>query len=124
MLLFTGLVIASVDLGYLYSILTFTHSYHLDKVGHLLLYGFTAWVLNHTLDRRWTVAGKWPIVQGSAILGIVMTFEEISQYFIPYRHFEWADLLANYIGIFVLAVFVPPLPEWKFRLIGLRRDAV
>jgi len=80
-----------------------------DKVGHFLLMGGFAFVLNLGLScRTLSFAGKSFLIGSLTALSLI-TIEEFSQRFIPYRTFDLLDLTADYLGVFLfswLAVFV------------------
>lgn len=80
-----------------------------DKVGHFLLFGSLAFLLNMALNcRRYTLLDK-EVLLGSLIVLCVVTLEELSQLFIPARTFDITDFMYDGVGIFVggyLAVIV------------------
>lgn len=71
-----------------------------DKIAHAVLYGIMAYLLNYGFNgKRW----------GRAEIGSVIVFgfafiEEVSQLYFPSRTFDWFDLLADVVGIFVASV--------------------
>lgn len=72
-----------------------------DKVGHFLLMGMLAFVVNLLLKgKRWRIFGRY-FLAGSVIALLCVVIEECSQLFIRYRTFDWFDLLADAIGIFL-----------------------
>ena len=72
-----------------------------DKVGHFLLMGLLAFVVNLSLKcKRWRIFGL-RFLAGSVIVLALVLIEELSQLFIRYRTFDWFDLLADGIGIFL-----------------------
>lgn len=72
-----------------------------DKLGHFFLMGFFSFFLNLSLSCR----KIWRILWGSLIVAIVVTVEEISQLFIRGRTFDWTDLIADFLGIFIMGEF-------------------
>lgn len=71
-----------------------------DKVGHFLLMGLLAFVVNLALKcKSWRIFDV-RFLSGSVIVLIFVVIEELSQLFIRYRTFDWFDLLADGIGIF------------------------
>jgi VanZ family protein len=72
-----------------------------DKVGHLLLMGFFAFLLNLALSCKKINFGKLYVLAGSIIVVLVVTLEEFSQIFVRYRTFDPGDLLFDYAGIFL-----------------------
>ncbi len=70
-----------------------------DKIGHFVLIGFLAYLVNAALGaRRW----RWrrlSILKGSLLVGALVLAEEISQLWLIHRAFELADLVADAAGI-------------------------
>jgi VanZ family protein len=67
-----------------------------DKLGHFVLMGTLAFLLNTALKRR----RIWPGVQlGGVIAAVFVVGEEISQRWMPWRTFDYGDLLADFLGI-------------------------
>lgn len=109
---FILLVIIAADMGQLNFFIRWIHSIpYGDKLGHFLLVGMLAFVINLSWKSarfRW---GWGSILKGSFIVFIIITLEEISQLFISYRHFDFGDLLSNYLGILLLghlAIYLAP----------------
>ena len=73
-----------------------------DKVGHFILMGSMAFLLNITLRQRRVNFAGMSVLLGSLIVMLVVTVEEFSQLWLPLRTFDWGDLLADYLGIAVL----------------------
>ncbi len=71
-----------------------------DKLAHFVLLGIMSLLLNLTLGGATVRLSSVRLLKGSAILLVVVTLEEFSQAFLPYRSFEVADLAFNYAGIF------------------------
>ena len=67
-----------------------------DKAGHFVLMGTLAFLLNRALARRTIPTG---LQLGGAIVAIFVVAEEISQRWLPWRTFDYGDLLADFIGI-------------------------
>ena len=66
-----------------------------DKIGHIVLYGFMAFLLNYGLDgKKWF---KFHI--GSLLVLVFSVVEEMSQAYFPSRSFDYADILASVTGI-------------------------
>jgi polysaccharide biosynthesis protein VpsQ len=70
-----------------------------DKIGHLVFIGILTFLLNDALDGRMVKMGGLKVLLGCSIVAVVMTLEEISQIWIPWRTFDLVDLSANYLGI-------------------------
>jgi len=80
-----------------------------DKLGHFLLMGFFAFLLNLVLNARSFRLWKFDFLLGSLIVLLVVTLEEISQMFVAGRTFDWSDLIFDFLGIFLfgeLAKFI------------------
>lgn len=76
-----------------------------DKLGHFLLIGFLAYLINLSLaevfpGRLWAV--------NLCLLGLVVG-EELSQIWLAYRAFEMADLAADLLGM----TFFVPMAHWQ-----------
>jgi VanZ family protein len=70
-----------------------------DKVGHFFLMGLLALGLNAVLQLATVPIFSRHVLLGSLIVLVVVTLEELSQYFITTRTLSLADLLADYAGI-------------------------
>lgn len=76
-----------------------------DKFGHAGLWGAMTFVANLAV-RRWVSV---PVARGrhlrvplaALVLGVFVTFEEASQFFIENRTLDALDLVANFVGIAV-----------------------
>jgi VanZ family protein len=90
---------------------------HGDKIGHFLLMGSLALLVNLAMDvRRVNIRGRWFLL-GSLIVGLIVTLEEVSQILVPARTFSFYDLAADYLGIYLfgrLAIFLANarIPRW------------
>ncbi len=73
-----------------------------DKLGHFLILGGFAFVLNHSLRCRTVPLGGRPVLLGSLIVLLLAAAEETSQRFIPGRNFDLLDLAADALGILLL----------------------
>lgn len=73
-----------------------------DKLGHFLILGGFAFVLNHSLRYRTASLGGKPVLLGSLIVLLLAVAEETSQLFIPGRTFDLLDLAADALGILLL----------------------
>ena len=95
-----GFIIFCADRRLLRPFFSFVTAYPgLDKVGHFLLIGGTAFLLNLALGLRgWRALGRRWLV-GSVIVAVVFTLEEFSQRWFPSRTFDLLDLTADYVGI-------------------------
>ena len=70
-----------------------------DKVGHVLLIGTLAFLFNSALSWRTATVGFKKLQIGGLVILLLITAEEISQIWIPFRTFDLGDLAANYTGI-------------------------
>ncbi len=79
-----------------------------DKIGHIVLYGMMAFLLNYGFRGK-----KWlKLSVGSLIVFIFAFLEEISQAYFPSRSFDLADVLADVIGIVLFTI----LFQWYINL--------
>lgn len=70
-----------------------------DKAGHFLLIGAMAFFLNLSLRGwGWRVLDL-PLPAGSVLVALLCTLEEFTQLRLPWRHFDYYDLAADYAGI-------------------------
>lgn len=72
-----------------------------DKLGHLLLYGTLAFLVNVAGNAAQLQFGRWRFLTGSLIVMIATVLEECSQLFIRGRSFDWWDLAADAVAILV-----------------------
>ena len=77
-----------------------------DKVGHLLLMGTLALLLNFAFPSWRMRLFNSALPAGSLLAGIIVTLEEFSQLFFKTRTFELGDLAADYIGIALIGTFL------------------
>jgi VanZ family protein len=89
-----------------------------DKLGHFVLMGLFSFLLNMALGCRTWRIGRIHLLRGSLIVALVVTLEEFSQLFVPYRTFDPGDLLCDYIGIFSFGMLAYFLTKRR-RLAGL-----
>ena len=85
-----------------------------DKLAHVVLIGTLAFLLNLMLRGKTFTVNGVQILLGSCIVFGFITIEEFTQMYIPTRNFDWIDLMANYVGIWLAGV--------KFR--GQKSDRV
>ncbi len=68
-----------------------------DKIGHSVLYGVMAFLLNYGFGGK-----KWCKMQlGSFVVLVFSILEEMSQAYFPSRSFDYADIMASLVGIMV-----------------------
>ena len=71
-----------------------------DKVGHFILYGILALLINLTLFRSVPTQNRiWIAVISGLILIVLIGIEEFSQRNFSNRTFSLADLTASYLGV-------------------------
>ncbi|MEL6657973.1 MAG: VanZ family protein [Bacteroidota bacterium] len=72
-----------------------------DKMGHFLLYGMLAFLVNLAFSNaRWRLAG-WLVLKGSTLVVLFAVAEELTQIFLANRSFELVDILCDLLGIYV-----------------------
>ncbi len=70
----------------------------IDKIGHFIFYGSTAWSFKKYFILKYQQASFWIIGVSLFSLGVLL---ESLQYFMHQgRNFDWLDLLANGAGVF------------------------
>ena len=74
---------------------------YFDKVGHFVLMGGLSFLVNLALRAKTVSIWKIQYLLGSLIVLLIVTIEEFSQMFISGRAFDWGDLVADYLGIFI-----------------------
>jgi VanZ family protein len=99
--LFILLIIVMADAGILAQYLGFLYLYPFgDKVGHFILYGILAFLLNLALFRP-APSQSWKslAVKCGLILALLIGIEEFSQQFFSNRTFDLIDLTFSYLGV-------------------------
>ncbi|HEX7556857.1 MAG TPA: VanZ family protein [Leptolinea sp.] len=80
-----------------------------DKVGHFVLFGLMAFLINCSYPEQVNRIFSLPIPTGSLIVAVLASLEELSQVFFPTRTSSLLDLSASFLGIIVfsyLSLFV------------------
>lgn len=72
-----------------------------DKIGHFVLFGVLAFLVNFTFGMRNFYFGRFGYLVSSLIVMIGITIEEFTQIFMRGRTFSWLDLFCGYAGIVV-----------------------
>ena len=72
-----------------------------DKIGHFLLMGFLSYLTNTALGGQRLCWKPLSVLKGSALVGVFVTAEELSQLWMTHRSFELADLAADAAGIWI-----------------------
>ncbi|HSL46066.1 MAG TPA: VanZ family protein [Anaerolineales bacterium] len=102
--LFLLLIIVLADTGRLGMLAIIYRIPSADKVGHFILYGILALLLNLTLFRSFPKQNKiWLAVVSGLILAVLIGLEELSQQSFVNRTFSLADLSASYLGVIFFA---------------------
>jgi len=93
-----------------------------DKHVHMLVYAGLAVVLVRALSGgRWSGVTVATTVQAAAIAIAYGASDELHQAFVPDRHSDVADLVADAAGAALAAVAVGAMSRWKHR--GKRTDS-
>ena len=96
-------IIGLANTGALRGQLAFLHELPLgDKIGHFVLIGTMALLLNLCLRAATVRVAGLPVLKGSLIVAAIAAVEELSQIFVRSRSFSWSDLLADLLGIAVI----------------------
>lgn len=112
--LMCGLIIYLADRGLLRLIYRFIGAYPgSDKIGHFILIGASAGLLNLALGRRTVRFFGRGWLLGSVSLVIFCTLEEISQHGLPARSFDLLDLAGDYAGIFCFGSLAKRIAHWR-----------
>ena len=72
-----------------------------DKLGHFMLFGLLAFLVNLVLRATVVRWGRLTILKGSALVMVIVIAEEVSQLFFASRSFELLDLAADLAGIWI-----------------------
>jgi polysaccharide biosynthesis protein VpsQ len=98
--LFIILIIVLADTGNLGVFGMFYRIPYADKVGHFVLYGVLALLINLTLFRSVPNRNRiWLALSSGLILIVLIGIEEFSQRNFPNRTFSLEDLTASYLGV-------------------------
>ena len=99
--LFIILIIVLADMGILARYVGFVYAMpYGDKVGHFILYGILALLINLTIFRsRPDQSRKLLAVRTGLILALLIGLEEISQQYFADRTFSFMDLSFSYLGV-------------------------
>jgi hypothetical protein len=75
-----------------------------DKLGHFCLFGLLSLGVNFAFKLKSFKLVSVNVYAGSAVVLLFVLIEELSQYFIPSRTMDIADLLADIFGIIVFGL--------------------
>ena len=102
--LFLVLIIVLADMGRLGLFAVVYRIPFADKLGHFILYGIFALLLNLTLFRSFPKQNKIVLAVTSGLtLAALIGIEELSQLSFVNRTFSLADLSASYLGVIFFA---------------------
>jgi VanZ family protein len=73
-----------------------------DRLGHFVLYGVLAFLLNAALPGRRISIGRGSLPLGAFIAALFAALEELSQFFFPHRTPDLVDLACGWLGIAVV----------------------
>jgi len=79
---------------------------HLDKFIHFFVFFVLSWIVDSAI--------KEPLYKNRTLIACLFLYSigiEIMQFFIPYRHAEFYDVIANLIGMLVYLAFIPRLKK-------------
>ncbi len=101
--IFLAAIVIAADQGRLPAFIARLYDFpYGDKVGHFLLMGGLAFLVNMAVI-PWPKERLWlSLLIGSLAVAIIVTIEEVSQSFFQSRHADWKDLASSYAGILVL----------------------
>lgn len=104
--IFILVIIVMADAGVLARYLGFLYLYpYGDKVGHFLLYGILAFLLNMSVFRSHPDRTRaWVAVRYGLILVVLIGLEEFSQRFFSNRTYDLVDLMLSYLGVICFSV--------------------
>ncbi len=98
--LFIVLIIVLADLGKLGILTYITRIPYADKVGHFILFGLLALLIDLTLFRSFPAHSRKRVaVISGLILALLIGLEELSQRSFATRTFSLGDLSASYLGL-------------------------
>jgi len=98
--LFIILIIVLADSGNLGILNLVNRLPFADKVGHFILYGILALLINLTFFRSFPLQSRKQVaVISGLILALLIGLEEFSQRNFPSRTFSLGDLAASYLGL-------------------------
>ncbi len=78
-----------------------------DKVGHVVLYGVLALLLNFALNFRWVKILGFHMQVGALMVFAFAFVEELSQYFFVNRTLDEYDMLADFVGVLLFSLIKP-----------------
>lgn len=82
-----------------------------DKVGHFVLMGSLAFLVNLAFAKRTLCLAGQRVLAGSALVALVVSLEELSQFAFPRRTPDLLDWAASMLGIWAAGAFLRLLPD-------------
>jgi VanZ family protein len=82
-----------------------------DKLGHFCLFGLLTLGANFAFKLKSFPLFSVKIYLGAIIVFVMVVSEELSQYFIPNRTLDAADLLADILGIITFSIITTLLSK-------------
>ncbi|HIM94926.1 MAG TPA: trypsin [Campylobacterales bacterium] len=76
-----------------------------DKIGHVVLYGVMALLLNYGLKFKFYRFLGFNMQLGALIVFAFAIIEEGTQYYIPSRSFDLYDVLGDFIGVVLFSLW-------------------
>ena len=99
---FLGAVVVWADRGAMPRPITLLYAFPAgDKVGHLVLMGILAALMNLSLAARRVSMGGRRLLLGSLLVAAAITIEEASQLLFRNRTFSLIDLGMGYLGVYL-----------------------
>lgn len=86
-----------------------------DKMGHFLLYGILAFMVNLALKNRRIMIYRWRWLLGSVLVLIFALLEECTQAALPTRNFELWDMVCDTLGIVLFSALALRFDTWQKR---------
>ena len=83
-----------------------------DKLGHFCLFGLLTLGVNFAFKLKQYAVISLNIYVGSTIVFLFVLIEELSQYFIPSRTLDAADLLADVVGIITFSLVTKVISKY------------
>ena len=75
-----------------------------DKIGHVMLYGILALLLNFALNFKSTKIAGFNLQIGALIVLTFAGVEELTQYYFPNRTLDIYDFLADVVGVVIFSL--------------------
>jgi len=76
-----------------------------DKIGHVVLYGVMALLLNYGLKFKSYKLLGFNMQLGAIIVFVFAVIEEGTQYYIPSRTFDLYDIFGDFIGVILFSLW-------------------